>query len=498
MKIGVFDGGVKSGTPLLDPYVVSHDMVGTKATERFLDHGSGVCGAVLYGTNLRGKTESDHVDNPSVSIESFRVFPTVPDSEPTKNYQMYSTIDIIERVVSERSDIKIYNVSFGPKGAILDDDINRFTYVCDKLSYDAPDGINPLFCIAAGNDGNLEKPLNRIQSPADMVNGLGIGAYSISFLGDKYRSSYSCIGPGREGAKIKPDLLEFGGDTSMPFITTKSGAELMGEQGTSFASPVVAGKIGKLMAASPQIHPHMARALLIHHATPDESISQDEQGFGFCPNDVTEVLNCSDKKVTILYEGEISSTTTAKLPIFLPDVSTTHGMAHLTWTICTVVNPNVNDSDAYTNNCIEDTFYPNEMKFNFRGPKKTEQLNLLKSEDIQRAKELFGLGYQKSELPVSRSAKPCFAEADLRSNDYKWDTVIRKEISMRCSSLLSPFLSLHAIGRDDYEREKIKYFVVITVDIPKYSGSVYDGVLQTYRNLAPIEIQNINRISAQT
>ena len=112
MKIGVFDGGVKSGTPLLDPYVVSHDMVGTKATERFLDHGSGVCGAVLYGTNLRGKTESDHVDNPSVSIESFRVFPTVPDSEPTKNYQMYSTIDIIERVVSERSDIKILQCVF--------------------------------------------------------------------------------------------------------------------------------------------------------------------------------------------------------------------------------------------------------------------------------------------------------------------------------------------------------------------------------------------------
>lgn len=78
----------------------------------------------------------------------------------------------------------------------------------------------------------------------------------------------------------------------------------MGEQGTSFASPVVAGKIGKLMAASPQIHPHMARALLIHHATPDESISQDEQGFGFCPNDVTEVLNCSDKKLRSYTRGK--------------------------------------------------------------------------------------------------------------------------------------------------------------------------------------------------
>lgn len=60
--------------------------------------------------------------------------------------QMYTTVDIIEEVVCEREDIKLYGLSFGPKGAILGDEINRFTYVCDKLTYDVDEGaVNPLF-----------------------------------------------------------------------------------------------------------------------------------------------------------------------------------------------------------------------------------------------------------------------------------------------------------------------------------------------------------------
>ena len=63
--------------------------------------------------------------------------------------------------------------------------------------------------------------------------------------------------------------------------------------------------------------------------------------------------------------------------------------------------------------------------------------------------------------------------------------------------LLNPFISLHAIGRDEYEHEKIKYFVVITLDVPKFDGSLYDQILQTYNNLVPIQIQNTNRIMTQ-
>lgn len=91
-----------------------------------------------------------------------------------------------------------------------------------------------------------------------------------------------------------------------------------------------------------------------------------EYGFGYVPKDITEVLNCEDNKVTILYSGEIAASTSVKLPVFVPNVNKMKGNAKIQWTISTVVNPNANDSDAYANNCIEDTFYPNEMVYCFR------------------------------------------------------------------------------------------------------------------------------------
>lgn len=498
IKAGIFDGGVKKGTDLLDPFVTNYDMVNENPTESGLDHGAGVCGAALYG-NLSGKMEYDVVDNPVISIESFRVFPTKKTGNVEDDMQMYTTIDIIEKVVKERKDIKLYGLSFGPKGAIIDDEINRFTYVCDKLTYDVEEGqVNPLFCIAVGNDGALDSPFNRIQSPSDMVNGIAIGAYSLNPLNDKYRAPYSCVGPGREGAKIKPDLLEFGGTPDRPFIAVKSGKQIEGVCGTSYSAPVVLGKIGRLMAASNQIVPHLGRTLLIHNAEKDDIENNNENGFGFCAENVEDILNCSDNRVTILYEGEITSSASVRLPVFMPEINTSHGNAYVRWTICTVVNPNINDTDAYTNNCIEDTFYPNEMKFAFRKQGKApKNLNLLKAEDIQTAAQLLSQGYTKSALPVSKAAKKFFREEDLRNSDFKWDTIIRKDISMRCSSLVNPFLSLHAIGRDEYEHEKIKYFVAISVDVPKFKGSLYDNILQTYPNLTPIYIQNVNKVMTQ-
>lgn len=138
------------------------------------------------------------------------------------------------------------------------------------------------------------------------------------------------------------------------------------------------------------------------------------------------------------------------------------------------------------------------MKFTYR--KKgygVKHVNLLDPEDIVLVKQLISEGYEKSDLPVAKSAKRNFAEADLRNKDFKWDTIIRKEQTMRCSSLLNPFISLHAIGRDEFEHEKIRYFVVITVDVPKFKGSLYDNIIQKYNNLTPIQIQNVNRVMTQ-
>lgn len=497
IKIGIFDGGVKEGIPLLDNYVIRHDLVNSVPTSRSTEHGAAVAGAALFG-ELSGYSANDKVDNPLVSVEAFRVMPAVKSGNPFEDFEMYSTIDLIEKTVSQRKDIKLYSLSIGPRSPVLDDDINRFTYALDRLTYNVEEeDDNPLFCTAVGNDGDRTTPADRIQSPSDMVNGLSVGAYSYTPYGDKERAAYSCVGPGREGAKIKPDVMEFGGSQTRPFVLVLPDQNELGVgQGTSLATPVVAGKIGRLMANSGNITPHLGRTLLIHHTETSGYDGDIEYGFGYVPQDVDDILQCSDDKVTILYSGTIMASTMVKLPIFLPEISKAKGKITIKWTICTVVNPNINDSDAYTNNCIEDKFYPNEMVFRFtkKDGKSPKVLNLLNPEHVAQAQVLLNQGYSKSQLPVSKSVKKSFKEEDLRKVDYKWDTVIRKSNRMMATSLLNPFLTLHAIGRDEYEHEKIRYYVVVTVEAAKYEGSLYDNILQKYTNLAPIQMQNINRI----
>lgn len=84
-----------------------------------------------------------------------------------------------------------------------------------------------------------------------------------------------------------------------------------------------------------------------------------------------------------------------------------------------------------------------------------------------------------------------------RLNDLKWDTVIRKGTTKRGSSLLNPHLTLHAMGRNECESKEMKYFAAITIDAQKYNGSLYDAILQNYRNLAPVEIRNIERVMVE-
>ena len=498
ITVGVFDGGANPSIPLLKGYINTIDCVSTEPQADDLSHGNAVCGVVLHG-NLAGKNSSNTLTIPCVSVDSFRVLPIKNQND----YELYEAIDAIESTVIQRNDIKLYNLSFGPIGAIVDDSINRFTYVLDKLTYEVPDKeINPLFCVAVGNDGELCKPFNRIQSPSDLVNGLGIGAYTFDADGAKIRAPYSCVGNGREGAKVKPDFLDFGGSIDRPFILVGSHANTIATSaGTSFASPLSVHKIGKLMAQSENIIPHMGRTLLIHNSTVDKNLSKEEQGYGFCIENPENILLCDDNKVTVLYAGTLEPSQTVHLPIFSPKINLVMGMVTLSWTITTVVAPYANDPDAYTNNCILDTFIPHDMTFNFYKKNTitgkitdTKRINLVKPKDVTKAKSLIEEGYVQSDFPVSHSIKHSWNESDLRATVFKWDTVIKKRQRMRGNSLLNPALTLHAIERNGSRTDNVKYYAVITIEAPKYAGSLYDTVLQTYQNLTPIDIRNVNRI----
>ena len=56
-----------------------------------------------------------------------------------------------------------------------------YPYISMELVVVSKDG-DKLFVVAVGNDGELPDELGRIQSPADGVNCLGVGAYTKNYI----------------------------------------------------------------------------------------------------------------------------------------------------------------------------------------------------------------------------------------------------------------------------------------------------------------------------
>lgn len=470
IKIGVFDGGVCLDNSLISPFTKSYDISTLPEDSNGISHGTAVCGAVLYG-ELNGYSASDTIPSPKVTVESFRVLPEV---------NLYRIIDNIANVVNSRDDIKIYNISFGPSGPIWDDEINRFTYELDRLAYNK--GV--IFCVAVGNDGRLDEPFNRIQAPADLVNGIGVGSYSY-YNNKKYRAEYSCIGLGREGAKIKPDVLAFGGDSRNPFhaISTTDGVRSY-INGTSFASPVVAGKLGRVFSNSSEISTLMARSLLIHNAK-GNCFDAKEEGYGIVSENIEELITCSDKKVTIIYTGEISERKYVKLPIPLPDkIKNNNGTVRIDWTIASLTDVNGLDPDGYTSSCIEDTFYPNSNKYRFTKTGKKPQIVDLEK-NYCKGDELIENGYKQSALPISDS--PAYLTEVERRENLQWDTIVRKSKSKRISSLDKPYIIMHCIPRESDGINKLKFCVCVTLEYVNYSGDLYNDIIEEYPILVPLE-----------
>lgn len=469
VKVGVFDGGVSSQNKLIEPFVNSYDISSEKATQEGIQHGTCVCGAVLFGEINKYK----ELPTPKVLVESFRVI-------PEKN--IYFIIDNIEKIINDRSDIKIYNISFGPEIPIDDDEINRFTYALDKIAYEK----NILFCVAVGNAGEVVEPFNRIQPPSDIVNGIGVGAYS-EYNGKKYRASYSCIGRGREGAKVKPDILAFGGDELNPFhsISTVDDEKLF-IQGTSFASPVVARKAAELLYLSNEITPLMARGILLHRAN-RELDNPIEEGFGILNPNIDDIVNCSDNEVTLVYKGSLLPKTYMKFPIPLPDLENTKGKVELEWTVTSNTPVNALDSDGYTALCIDDKFHPNEAVFKMtKKGSKPKQVNL--SKDYKNYLDLEQQGYKISKFQVSDSPK-YFTEEERRL-DLQWDTVKRRFKNKMIGSINNPCLVLHCIPRGDEIIDKIDFCLVITVKIKNFACSLYDSILSEYPILTPLTLRH--------
>ncbi|MDO8182861.1 S8 family peptidase [Lactiplantibacillus plantarum] len=489
ITIGQIDGGFRQdGNPFLTGLKTIGE-VQSPATEYFREHGTAVGSILMYG-NL------DHVlpgqPLPAMSkVKMIRVLPTgviEQGNNFVEDFDMVTATKLIKEIIPQNRDVKVWNISVGPFGPVLDEVIAPLTAALDELAFK----YKILFCIAVGNTGEMGPGLwARIQSPADMVNGLGVGAFEYNEEGTAQLARYTSIGPGREGSVIKPDFLTHGGNVTDCLLTFSTSNFLLNRAfGTSFSTPMVARLAAQLMVTDDELTPLDAKALLIHQSLQNPLKEATERmGRGFI-NDVPEILTSSDNEFRILYSSEMTTKTYAQLNIPIPEGLESKRL-EISWTVATMTRVSPSEADEYAQSTIEDNFYPNADKYDFRKDGLTRS-RLINDEDVER---LVRDGWKKSVFPTpNRSRYQDLSEFGQRKL-LKWDSVKCDRVVKSTKLINHPFLILHAMSRKNtYDR--IPYSVVITVRAVN-DNDLYQAVSAQFPILEPLHITDEARLRMQ-
>jgi len=128
-----------------------------------------------------------------------------------------------------------------------------------------------LVCVAAGNEGY--NPVNNLNSPADADSILTVGAVGT----DSIIANFSSSGPSADG-RVKPDVCAVGYQTTLIYPDGK----IVRNNGTSFATPLIAGMAATLWSALPNENAMQIRERIIRSAnryqTPDTY--RNQYGYG--------------------------------------------------------------------------------------------------------------------------------------------------------------------------------------------------------------------------
>lgn len=494
--IGIFDGGVDTSIPQLGPWVIQEDITPNPATIESIEHGTAVCGAILYGDKPQLATTP-----PLFLAKSFRVLPA-PNPTSIPDLDLYALIVAIEETVraEENQDIKTYVLSFGPDKPIEDKEIDLFTATLDRLAFE----LDILFVVAAGNAGEFSPPFNRIQPPADIVNGLGIGAFVHTEDKKPIRTSYSCLGPGRSGNCVKPDIHMFGGDSREPFtvfLAGKSG-DCAKTQGTSFAAPLACNLVGHLLYRASDhstLTPQTAKALMIHKAITHDGWKPN-WGWGALEHDIDDLVACTKNKVTILYNGDLPIGRKTVLPIPLPSHVIGSKTIRLSWTLVYATDIAPSMPDEYTLGGADVKFRPNCDIFTYTVGNDKNRID--KSVNPLRYQELVASNViKKDRLPASESVnckKFYLTEAERRKFGV-WDTTKHYWTKFKhAKSLKDPILDIHAQARSDWQYDKfrpkvIKYACVVTIEC-RAPLDIYGAVQAMVPALVPVHLRSTARV----
>ncbi len=433
VRICVFDGPVEHDHPYLDGFVTVDDRAGVGTVGAPLaDHGTAVASAALYGPLERAA----QLPMPPAAVDHVVIRP-----KPDDPVHMPWAINQITQYVREHKP-RIVNISVAPAHEVDDDDEpHDWTITLDQLAHE----LDVLFLVAVGNS----RPARRIFVPADMVNGLAVGACDQrSPLAPWARAEYSHVGPGRAGARIRPSGVMFGGTNATPFMAAKPGEKTVGKLGTSFSAPTVARALAGLSAElGERSSATTLRAFAVHFSEPHDDAHSDEVGHGRFPEDFGPHLECPENEVTVLYRDVLARDEVVSVPVPAPLVLAP-GTYSLRWTLAYASPVSPEDAFEYTQAGIELSFRPHALKTTMREPstRRTKTVHLEK--DAALIRELQKAGWELRGSPSTKPLAPERHERERRNDGGKWESVVRGGLNMRASSIYRPQIWLDYLSRD--------------------------------------------------
>lgn len=496
VSVAVFDGGVDTANRTAPFFAIpAHDLTPEAPEQGELDHGTGVTGAVLYGLVQPGQ----QAPTPPLPVESYRVLPAphVPG-----DLEGYWVLDQIKEAV-ETEGHRLVNLSLGPTLAVEDDmEPNRWTSELDQLAWDK----DVLFVIAAGNDGEQDRAagLHRVQVPADMANGLAVGACDAPTPESPWkRAPYSSMGPGRHGARIQPLGVQFGGTEDRMFNVVRANGSFLDAAGTSFAAPVTTHALADLVTRLPRVNSSVLRAFATHFAErPRQHVKlRDEVGYGRQPLSFDDVLECAANEAHVLYVDEIERGDLFGYLIPVAEPAKTDLKLNITLAYASPVDPT--QPTEYTSASLELVLRPHHRIYTVKPPKgspgKSHSLDIRTPE----SNTLLSKGWELSQEPVTKplgAAKAGTSEAQLRDSG-KWETVRNYRVTLKPGEVELPRLELSYIARRsgalDNSPTKVPFALLISVIDDSETTDVYDQIRGRFTALRPAQ-QTRTRLSARS
>lgn len=484
--VAVFDGGVDNrgiASALFPDADV--DLTTAAADSQFLDHGTGVVGATLFGFVEPGT----QAPRPPLPVTSFRVFP--PPATP--GLDEYWLLDQIRDVVSQGNH-QLVNLSLGPDRAVEDTaEPDRWTSELDELASE----LDVLFIVAAGNGGERDRGtgLHRVQVPGDMVNGLAVGACDQPPPDSTWaRAPYSSMGPGRHGNRVQPSGVQFGGDGVRPFPVLTANGEVRDTAGTSFAAPLMTHALSALTTRLPQPDANVLRAFAVHFAErSSRNHAFEEVGYGRFPLAFDEHLECDADEAHVLFHDEIDHGALLGYRVPAPNGLTVPLDVRITLAYASPIE--ATQPTEYTRVSLDLSLRPHEFQHAFTPPRgsaggRRTVLDFRSGE----AGNLMRAGWTMSQEPVTKSlgAAPRSPEIDLRDRG-KWETVRHHRVRLREDEVENPRIEVGYVARRNgrlvHESEPVRFALLISIKDRSGSGQLYDAVEAQFpaiRPLAPV------------